>query len=164
MILVGGVAELYQGDLDLGRVAIERLTGEDLGPDVQVEELSYGGVAVAQRLEDLRPEALVLVAAQARGRPAGAVERREIGPVELSPEELQLAVGDAVTGYVTLDLLVEVAAALGALPARTVAIEVEPASVQPSERLTPVALAALEEALEVVRAEVAAISRAAAER
>ena len=162
MILVGGVAELYQGDLDLGRLAVARLAGEDLGKGVVVEELSYGGVAVAQRLEDLRPEALVLVAAQARGRPAGAVERREIDQVELSPAELQLAIGDAVTGYVTLDLLVEVAAALGALPPRTVAIEVEPASVRPSEELTPDAQAGLDEALQLVRAEVAALSRASA--
>ena len=160
MILVGGVAELYQGDLDLGRRAVERLAGEDLGEDVLVEELSYGAVAVAQRLEDLRPDALVLIAAHARGRIAGAVQRREIGPPDRSPEELQLAVGDAITGYVTIDLLVEVTAALGALPARTVAVEVEPASVRPSEELTPEALAGLDEALELVRAEVAGLRRA----
>ena len=162
MILVGGVAELYQGDLDLGRLAVARLAEEDLGEGVMVEELSYGGVAVAQRLEDLRPDALVLVAAQARGRPAGAVERREIDRVDLSPEELQLAVGDAVTGYVTVDLLVEVAAALGALPARTVAIEVEPASVRPSEELTPDAQAGLEDALALVRDEIAVLRGSAA--
>jgi len=157
VILVGGVAELYQGDLDLGRVAAGRLAEEDLGEDVVVEELSYGAVAVAQRLQDLAPDALVLVAGQARGRPAGAVQRRRVGPTALSPAELQLAVGDAVTGYVTIDLLVEVATALGALPPRVVAIEVEPASVRPAEALTPEAEAGLEEALALVRAEVAAL-------
>ena len=162
MILVGGVAELYQGDLDLGRHAVGRLATEDLGAEVLVEDLSYGAVAVAQRLEDLRPDALVLIAAQARGRPAGAVERRDIGPPELSPAELQLAVGDAVTGYVTLDLLVEVAAALHALPDRAVAIEVEPASVRPAEELTPEAAAGLEDALALVRAEVAKLREAPA--
>jgi hypothetical protein len=160
VILVGGVAELFQGDLDLGRLAVLRLAEEDLGPGVLVEELSYGGVAVAQRLEDLRPDVLVLVAAHARGRPAGAVQRREIDGPALSPAESQLAVGDAVTGYVTIDLLVEVAAALGALPPRTVAIEVEPASVRPAEHLTPEAEAGLEEALALVRAEVAALREA----
>ena len=160
MILVGGVAELYQGDLDLGRRAVGRLQAEDLGPDVLVEELSYGGVAVAQRLEELRPDALVLVAAHARGRPPGAVERREAVPLERSPQELQLAVGDAVTGYVTIDLLIEVAQAFGVLPERTVCFEVEPASVRPAEQLTPEAQAGLEEALERVRAEVAAVRAA----
>lgn len=162
MILVGGVAELFQGDLDLGRRAVGLLGGEDLGEGVVVEELSYGGVAVAQRLEDLRPDALVLVAAHARGRIPGSVERREVGAPELTPAELQLAVGDAVTGYVTIDLLIEVAQAFGALPARTVCFEVEPASVRPSEELTPEAQAGLEEALDRVRAEVAALRGAAA--
>ena len=154
MILVAGVAELFQGDLDLGRLAVERLSGEDLGEDVMVEELSYGGVAAAQRLEDLRPEALVVVAAHARGRPPGAVERREVAAPDLSTEELQVAVGDAVTGYVTVDLLIEVAAALGVLPAPTICIEVEPAGVGPSDRLTAEGRAGLEEALGLVRAEV----------
>ena len=64
-ILVGGVGELYQGDLDLGRRAVERLGTEDLGPGVLVEELHYGAVAVAQRLEDLRPDLLILIGAVA---------------------------------------------------------------------------------------------------
>jgi hypothetical protein len=85
------------------------------------------------------------------------VQRREIDGPALSPAESQLAVGDAVTGYVTIDLLVEVAAALGALPPRTVAIEVEPASVRPAEELTPEAAAGLEDALALVRAELGAL-------
>ena len=160
MILVAGVAELFQGDLDLGRLAVERLAAEGLGHGIVVEELSYGAVAVAQHLEDLRPDVLVLVAAHPRGRPPGTVERREIGRSELSRAELQLAVGDAVTGYVTIDLLVEVAQAFGALPERTVCFEVEPASVRPSEQLTPEAAAGLDEALGLVRAEVAALRAA----
>lgn len=161
MILVGGVAELYQGDLDLGRLATERLASEDLGPGVMVEELSYGAVAVAQRLEELGPEALVLVGATARGRTPGAVERREVGPPRLTPAELQLAVGDAVTGYVTIDLLIEVAVALGALPPRTVTVEVEPVSQEPSETLSAAARQGLEQALALVRAELAALRGAA---
>ncbi len=159
MILVAGVAELYQGDLDLGRVAVERLAAEEFGDDVLVEELSYGAVAVAQRLEDLRPDVLVLVGATARGREPGSVQRRELGPSQLTPRELQLAVGDAVTGYVTIDLLVEVATALGALPARIVTIEVEPISQEPAEQMTALAHAGLERALDLVRAEVAGLRR-----
>ena len=159
MILVAGVAELFQGDLDVGRRAVERLAAEGLGDGVVVEELSYGGVAVAQRLEDLAPEALVLVAAHPRGRTPGSVERREIGPSELTPAEQQLAVGDAVTGYVTINLLVEVAQAFGVLPDPTVCFEVEPASVEPSDQLSLEAQAGLEAALELVRAEVTALRR-----
>ena len=157
MILVAGVAELYQGDMDLGRRAVELLQDSGLGEDVLVEELSYGAVAVAQHLEDLRPDALVLVGAQARGRAPGSVERREIGELGLSSEELQVAVGDAVTGYVSIDLVVEVCTALGALPDPTVAIEVEPAVVEPSDRLSAAAEAGLREAVTLVGTEVASL-------
>lgn len=151
--LVGGVGELYQGDLDLGRHAVDRLADDDLGAGVLVEDLHYGAVAVAQRLEDLRPDLLVLVGAAQRGRAPGTVERRWIDGVDLPASELQRAVGDAITGYVTVDLVVRVAFALGALPARTVAIEVEPVRLGPSDHLSPEAVAALDEVVELVRGE-----------
>lgn len=155
-ILVGGVAELWQGDLDLGRRAVELLSAEDLGTEVLVEELSYGAVAVAQRLEELRPRALVLVGAIARGREPGSVERREVVAEPLEPAAAQVAVGDAVVGYVSIDLLLDVSAAFGSLPADTVAIEVEPGSTDASVELTAEAAAGLERALELVRAELRA--------
>src|ERR671925_1165371 len=102
-VVVGGVGHLYQGDLDLGRVAVERLQHEDLGADVAVEEFSYGAVAVSQRLEELRPELLVLVGAKARGREPGTVERREIAVLPRPVEEVQAAIVDAATGYIDLD-------------------------------------------------------------
>ncbi len=153
-VLVGGVSQLYQGDLDLGRVAVQRLEGEDLGHNVTVEDLHYGGVAVAQRLQDLRPDTLVLVGAAARGRPPGTVERRRILEVTASPAELQEAVAGSITGYVGIDLVLEVAAGFDVLPARTIAIEVEPALTDPSDQLSAQAETALDEALDLVRAEV----------
>ncbi len=153
-VLVGGVSELFQGDLDLGRLAVERLRGERLGPDTVVEDLYYGAVAVAQRLQDLRPQSLVLVGATRRGRPPGAVERRRVRPPAMAAAEFQLAVGDAVVGYVDIDLVISVAAGLGALPARTVAVEVEPVGTESAQSLSPLAASGLEAALELVRAEV----------
>ena len=153
-VLVGGVSELFQSDLDLGRLAVELLQGEDLGSGVFAEELHYGGVAVAQRLEDLRPQVLLLVSAVIRGRPPGTVERRRLDPPELDTATIQLAVGDAVTGYVHPDLVVEIATAFGVLPQRLVAFEVEPAVVEPGEGLSALAAAALEEVLDLIRVEV----------
>lgn len=152
-VFVGGISELFQSDLDLGRLAIDRLAGEELGPDVVVEELHYGAVAVSQRLQEVRPDALVLISAVRRGRLPGSVERRRIVAPTLSESELQAAVGDAVTGYVHLDLVVAVAAGFGQLPARSVAVEVEPESTEPGEGLTPAAQRGLEIALHRVRTE-----------
>ena len=152
--LVGGVGELYQGDLDVGRRAAERLAAAELGHGVLVEELHYGAVAVAQRLEELRPHTLVLVGAVARGRDPGTVERRRLRHVALDPTDVQAAVHDAVTGYVGIDLVVEVAWGLHALPPRTVTVEIEPAPLDgPSEHLSAPVSAGLVEACELVRAE-----------
>jgi hydrogenase maturation protease len=151
---VGGVGELYQGDLDLGRRAVERLAGRDLGGDVLIEELHYGAVAVAQRLEEVRPEALVLVGAQRRGRPPGTVERRRIVDLRPDPSAVQASVGDAVTGYVSIDLVLDVAAGFGVLPARTIVYEVEPALVEPGDAMSAAAEAALEQVVDLAVAEV----------
>lgn len=152
-VLVGGVYELFQGDLDLGRLAVERLRAEGLPTHVLAEDLHYGAVAVVQRLEELRPDAFVIVTAVRRDRAPGTVERRRLQPPPVDPVEFQAAVGDAVTGYVHVDLLVEVATGFGALPRRTVAIEVEPQHIGPGEGLTVTCAAALEQALELVRTE-----------
>jgi hydrogenase maturation protease len=153
-ILVGGVGQLYQGDLDAGRLAVERLGTVDLGADVAVEDLHYGAVAVAQRIDELDLDTLILVGAAARGRSPGSVERRLLVREDRTAEQLQAAVGDAVTGYVGIDLVVEVAQALGVLPARTVAVEVEPAVTGPSVTLSSAVSAALDEAVELVVREV----------
>ena len=154
-VLVGAVAQLYQGDLDFGRVAIERLAPGELGERVLVEDLSYGAVAVAQRLEELRPAVLVLVGAVSRGRPPGTLGSRLIEHPVQDAEDVRQAVAEAVTGYVGIDLVVEVGAGLRALPPRTVAVELEPVATAVSEHLSPEAEHAIEPALELVRAEVA---------
>lgn len=152
--LVGGVGQLYQGDLDLGRRAVEQLVIEDARHRVVVEDLHYGAIAVVQRLEELAPDALVLVGAVDRGREPGTVEVRAVADLDLDPDRVQGAIHDAGTGYVDLDLVIEVAWGLDALPARTVCVEVEPATTAPGEELSSVGSRGLQEALRLVRREV----------
>lgn len=152
--LVGGVGELFQGDLDLGRFAALALQDEAKPPLILVEELHYGAVAVVQRLQELSVNSMILIGAVRRGSAPGSVHRRLVRPPILRADELQAAVGDAVTGYVGIDLIVEVATGLGTLPPRTVVVEVEPENVSPGEGLTPAAAAGLDNAVDLVRAEV----------
>ena len=152
--LVGGVGELFQGDLDLGRLAAERLQDAARPPDVLVEELHYGAVAVVQRLQEIGADSMILIGAVRRGRIPGTVERRLVQPVELSPSELQAAVGDAVTGYVGMDLIIEVASGFEAMPRRCVVVEVEPEYTGSGEGLTPSAAAGLDRAIALVRVEI----------
>lgn len=154
VVFIGGVGELFQGDLDAGRVAVERLQTEDFGDHVLVEDLHYGAVAVTQRLQEVKPAHLVLIGGIVRGREPASVHRRRVDGRGFDPAEMQQAVGDAVTGYVSIDLVVEVAAGLGVLPLRTVTIEVEPVSVALCDELSPAVVVALDQVIDLVRAEV----------
>jgi hydrogenase maturation protease len=151
--VVGGVSQLYQGDWDFGRRVLEVLATANLAPTVALEHFDYGAVAVVQRLGELAPDLLILVGAAERGQPPGSMTRRVVQPLRLPRSVVGQAVAEAVTGYVTMDLLLEVASGLGALPARTVVIELEPARGGPCEELSPLAQAALDEAVALVRAE-----------
>jgi hydrogenase maturation protease len=154
-ILVGGVGELFQSDLDVGRRAVESLRKEDPPDGVFVEELTYGAIAVTHRLDELRPDALVLVGARDEpGRPPGTVARRVVHELDVDPEAVQGAVLNAGVGYVDLDLLLTVAAGFDALPKRTVVIEVQPEATGPGTDLSASAAAALDRVLQKVRDEV----------
>ena len=154
VVLVGGVSELYQGDLDLGRRATEVLAGEPFGDHVVVEDLHYGAVSVVHRLAELAPSTLILVGATKRGREPGSVQRQRVEAPRMSPAQTQTAVGHAVVGYVDIDLILQVAAGLDALPPRVVVIDAEPATVEMADRLSPIGEVALERAVALARTEV----------
>lgn len=154
--LVGGVAELFQSDLDVGRHVVERLA--DLaGPGVLVEDLSYGAIPVVHRLQETTPDALVLVGASRRGRPPGTIERRVVRGTDRTAEQLQGAVRDAGTGYVDLALTLDVIHGLEQAPPRVVVFEIEPARTDPGEGLSPEATAAVERATAAIGDEVALV-------
>ncbi len=154
--LVGGVAQLFQSDLDVGRHVVERLA--DLaGPGVLVEDLSYGAIPVVHRLQEITPDALILVGAVQRGRPPGTIERRVVRGSDRTAEQLQGAVLDAGTGYVDLLLTLDVIHGLEQAPPRVVAFEIEPARGAPGDRLSPEAVAAVDVAAAAVRDEVALV-------
>lgn len=153
-LLVAGVGQLLQGDLDLGRLAAEQLEREIDRPGVVVEDLSYGAIQVAHRLEELRPGAMVLIGAVERGRAPGSMVIRRIEHRTITPEQFHAAVVGMGTGYVGVDLLLDIVDGLGVLPDDTVVIEVEPAETWPSGELTPHAAAGLARALEAAWAEI----------
>lgn len=153
-ILVGGVGELFQGDLDAGRLLTDRLAGT-VPSDVLVEELHYGAIAVSQRLEELRPEALVLTGATSWSGAPGAVRRRRIDVEEpLDPAAAQAAVQQAATGYVDIELILAVGRAFSTLPSRTITIEIQPEAIGPGEAVSASVSMALRRAEEAIREEI----------
>ncbi len=153
-IVVGGIGQPGGGDLDFGRVALERLRPLLLGEHVVVEDLSPGVVDVAGRLQELRPRTLILVAASPRGRPPGQVERRLVGADEPYTWRVGPDAGEGTRSDAAPDHELHLALESGLGSARTVVVEVEPASVEPGGELSPQVEGAWEAALEAIRAEI----------
>lgn len=153
-IVVGGVSQLFQGDLDLGRHVMALLRERDLPHEALLEDFDYGAVAVSQRLADLAPDVLILVGAEQRGRAPGAIGRHVVGGQPLDSARGQQAIEGAATGYVAIDLVVDVLRALRQAPPRTVIFEVEPADTGPSAELSPIGKRALEAAVARIHDEI----------
>jgi hydrogenase maturation protease len=126
--LVGGVGYTNLRDRSFGPLLVERLLARAWPPDVVVEDLSYGPIDVLFKLQaEGRPFRLgVFTGAVARGRPPGTVERYVWSGFTPAADDLQERIGEALTGVVSLDNLLYILDHFGALPERTVVIEVEP--------------------------------------
>lgn len=125
-VLVGGVGYRFLRDDSVGPYVTD-LLAERASPAVEVEDLSYHPVGLAQNLEERPPyDRLVLVGAVRRGREPGAIEAyrwdRSLPPVD----EIQERVAEAVTGVISLENLLVVCGALGRLPDDVRVVEVEP--------------------------------------
>ncbi len=136
-VLVGGVGQPGGGDLDFGRAALERLENAPLGEDVVLEDLTPGVVDIPRRLEELRPGTLVVVGAAARGRPSATVQRRLARSGGSPTAEEAPDKKDAYSELVAVDRVLGIATTSSLSPPRIVVIEVEPASSEPSEKLSP---------------------------
>lgn len=158
-ILVGGVGYTNLRDRSFGPLLIERLQQRSWPADVVVEDVSYGPIDVLFKLQ-AEPDGFRLglfVGAVARGRPEGTVERSLWQAQTPSVDELQERVAEAVTGVVSLDNLLHILAHFGALPTRTVVIEVEPEAEEGwGPELSPPARAALGRVEALIRDELEA--------
>jgi hydrogenase maturation protease len=125
-VLVGGLGYQFLRDESVGPYMVERLAAR--APDgVEVEDLSYHPVGLVHNLQ-ARPryDRMVVVAAARRGHPPGTIRCYRWDRSLPSREEIQARVSEAVTGVISLDNLLVVCEALGALPDDVRVVEVEP--------------------------------------
>ncbi|MGI8412811.1 MAG: hydrogenase maturation protease [Solirubrobacteraceae bacterium] len=136
-VLVGGVGYRFLRDGALGLYMSDKLA-ERAGNGIEVEDLGYHPIGFTQNLED-RPtyDRIVFVAAVARGRPPGTVTTYRWDHVLPSPKDIQERVSEAVTGVISLDNLLIVSEAFGALPEDVRVVETEPADEGWGEGFSP---------------------------
>jgi hydrogenase maturation protease len=152
--LIAGVGYSNLGDLSVGPLVAAQLRREPWPAHVEVEDLSYGPVAVVHRLAEAVPpfDRLVLVGASDRGAPAPGVRCYRYGGELPAPEEVQARVAEAVTGVIDLDNLLVVARQFGALPPEVLVVEVQPRATDFGPETSPAVAALLPKVRRLARA------------
>lgn len=144
--IVLGIGNPDRGDDGAGRAVARRLRGA-LPEGVRVAEADGEAADLVARLEGT--EAAFLVDACVSGAPAGTVRRLDAGRAPLPPDAFGLSSHGSGPAQA-----VELARALGALPARCVVYAIEGASFAPGAPLHPSVAEAVAAVAERLRAEV----------
>jgi hypothetical protein len=151
-VLIGGVGYRWQGDASFGLVAADALAQLAWPAAVDVADLGYGALLVAQDFLAAAPpyDRLILLGATTHARPRGLYERRWDGVLP-DADGIQERVREAGAGIVELDHLLVVADYFGALPKDVLIIELEHSGPTPGEALSAEAAALLPALVERVR-------------
>ena len=152
--LIGVVGYRNLGDLSIGPNLLTALEALDWDPGIEIDDLSYGPIAVVQNLEDRSPyDRMVFLSGAQRGREPGRIYRIERRQELPSEEEIQARIAEAVTGVIDLDNLLVIAQHFRVLADDIVVIEVEPVEFESGEFCSAAVTALIPEILEMVRAE-----------
>lgn len=152
-VLVAGVGYRNLRDLSLGPLLIDRLQEQEWPAGVEVEDLSYGPIAIMHSLDERPPyDRMVFVAGAKRGRRPGEISRYAWRGELPGEEEIHQRVTEAATGVIDLENLLIVATYFRKLPPDVLVFEVEAADDSFGEEMTPVVEEALPELIEQLRA------------
>ena len=128
---------------------------------MEVADLGYGAIYVAQDLADTRPpyDRVILLAGMARGRTPGQIYRTRWESIAPDPDDLVARIREAGAGVIDPDHLLLIAQHFGVLPDDVVVIELEPVDATGGEGLSPEATGRLHEVIELARREALAPRR-----
>ncbi len=154
-VLIGGIGYRWHGDGSFGLVATDELAREEWASGIEVADLGYGALYVAQDVAHGRYDRVILIAAASRGRQPGGLFRYTWEPVPASPEDIQARIREAGAGVIDLDHLLMIAAHFKAFPPDVTVIEFEPVDANCGEDISTQAKRSLEEVLALVRREAA---------
>lgn len=124
--LVAGVGHRFWQDYSAGPAWIDRMKEIDWPEGLDVEDYSFGALAMTQNLQDVDYQRIVFLSAEARGRQPGTLHWYRYAAGEESPERVQAYVGESGGGVVAIDPLLSIAGHFGVLPPETWVIELEP--------------------------------------
>jgi hydrogenase maturation protease len=151
--LIAGVGYQNLRDLSIGPVIVPRLKELEWSPNVEIDDWSFGPIAVVQRLQD-RPgfyDRIIFISAVERGRaPGGVYAYRWHGKLP-DADEIQARIGEAVTGVISLDNLLIITTHFQVLPREVFVVEVEPLDTNWGPGFTPQVQAAQVRVIAIVQ-------------
>jgi hydrogenase maturation protease len=161
--LIGGVGYRWHGDGSIGLIASDELERLEWPPEIDVADLGYGALYVAQDIADAQPlyERVVLLTAATRGREAGHIYHSRWQDEPRDANEIQARIYEACAGVIDVDHLLVIAQHFGALPDEVILVELEPLDVTCGEALSPQAARRLPEMIGLARSEALAPLRRA---
>jgi hydrogenase maturation protease len=151
--LIGGVGYRWRRDGSFGLILADDLARLDWPAGMEIADLGYGALYVAQDLADAAPpyDRLILLAGVTREREPGSLHHYRPDRILPSDDEILARVREAGAGVIDVDHLLVIAGHLGALPPEVVVVELEPVLEEPGVDLSPEARQVLPRATDLVR-------------
>lgn len=128
--MIAGVGHPNLRDLSIGPASVPKLRSMEWPAGVEVDDWSFGPIAVMQRLEE-RPgfyDRIVFLTAVTRGREPGTIAASHWDGVLPDAAEIQDRIGEAVMGIISLDNLLIICEHFGVFPKDVRIVEIEPAA------------------------------------
>ena len=156
-VLIAGVGHPNLKDLSFGQILLPQLEKQEWPEDVDLENLSFGAIAVLQWFQDFpgKYEKVVFVsAAERQGRAPGTLSSYKWDFPKLDVKVVQECVSESVTGIISLDNLLIILQQFGALPTMVEVIEIEPVDSNIGFECSPEIASRFSEFTDVVREKV----------
>ena len=153
-VLIAGVGHPNLKDLSFGQVLLPHLEKQKWSENFDLENLSFGAIAVLQWFQDHpgKYQRVVFVsAAEREGRMPGTLNTYKWDFAPLDETVVQECVAESVTGIISLDNLMSILQYFKALPPDVEVIEIEPVDSSIGFECSPEVTARFEEFSEVVR-------------
>lgn len=153
-VLIAGVGHPNLKDLSFGQIFLAHLKQQEWPDNVDLEDLSFGAIAVLQWFQDhpgKYDRVVFISAAEREGRDPGILSVYQWNFDPLNETVVQECVAESVTGIISLDNLTMILQYFKALPPEVVVLDLEPVDSEIGFDCSPAVTARFDEFEEIVR-------------
>lgn len=156
-VLIAGVGHPNLRDLSFGQVLLAHLKQQEWSESIDLENLSFGAIAVLQWFQDFpgKYDKVIFVSAAERdGRTPGTLDVYQWQFPALDEEKVQGCIAESVTGIISHDNLLTILQHFKVLPPKVEIIDLEPVKTEIGFECSPAITERFEEFSAIVRAKV----------